>query len=249
MNNWTAPQRLNNYIESSLISAILDGGFPPGSKLPGERTLAADLGVTRPTLREAIQRLARDGWLTVQHGKATQVNDIWRDGGLNVLSALVNYPDHLPTGFVTNLLEVRLNLAPAYTRDAVRNGNGAVVAFLEKHTQLADETAVYASYDWHLHQMLTIQSGNPIYTLILNGFTDFYEKIARIYFTTPDSRARSRQFYAALLETAVAQNPERAEIICRETMQESIDLWQTARIQDNEYKQEHRDTQRNQRDT
>ncbi len=96
MNNWTAPQRPNNYAESSLISAILDGDFPPGSTLPGERTLAVELGVTRPTLREAIQRLTRDGWLTVQHGKATQVNDIWHDGGLNVLSALVNYPDHLP---------------------------------------------------------------------------------------------------------------------------------------------------------
>lgn len=230
MNNWHAPQRPNNYAESSLISAILDGDFPPGSTLPGERTLATELGVTRPTLREAIQRLARDGWLTVQHGKATKVNDIWHDGGLNVLSALVNYPDHLPAGFITSLLEVRLNLAPAYTRDAIRNGNGAVITYLNKHTELADETAVYATYDWQLHRLLTIQSGNPIYTLILNGFTDFYEQIARIYFSNPESRARSRKFYASLLETAIAQDATRAEIICRETMQESIDLWQSVRL-------------------
>ena len=229
MNNWTAPQRPNNYAESSLISAILDGDFPPGSTLPGERTLAVELGVTRPTLREAIQRLARDGWLTVQHGKATQVNDIWHDGGLNVLSALVHYPDHLPTGFITSLLEVRLNLAPAYTREAILNGNGVVKAFLESHRELNDETAVYATYDWQLHQLLTIQSGNPIYTLIFNGFTDFYEQMACIYFATAESRARSRQFYAALLETAVAQDPLRAEIICRETMRESIEVWQTVK--------------------
>jgi GntR family negative regulator for fad regulon and positive regulator of fabA len=231
MNNWTAPQRPNNYAESSLISAILDGDFPPGSTLPGERTLSAELGVTRPTLREAIQRLARDGWLTVQHGKATQVNDIWREGGLNVLSALVHYPDHLPTGFITSLLEVRLNLAPAYTRDAIENGNGAVIQFLEQHTNLSDETAVYATYDWQLHQLLTIHSGNPIYPLIFNGFTDFYEQMARLYFSTTGSRARSRQFYAALLETAVAQDPVRAENICRETMQESIEIWQALRVQ------------------
>ena len=229
MNNWTAPQRPNNYAESSLISAILDGNFLPGSTLPSERTLAVELGVTRPTLREAIQRLARDGWLTVKQGKATQVNDIWHDGGLNVLSALVHYPDHLPTGFITSLLEVRLNLAPAYTREAIRNGNGAVITFLEKHTDLSDETAVYATYDWQLHRLLTIQSGNPIYTLILNGFTDFYEQIANIYFSTPESRARSNEFYAALLETAVAQDPLLAETICRETMQESISLWQTVK--------------------
>jgi GntR family negative regulator for fad regulon and positive regulator of fabA len=229
MNNWTAPQRPNNYAESSLISAILDGAFPPGSTLPGERTLAVQLGVTRPTLREAIQRLTRDGWLTVQHGKSTQVNDIWHDGGLNVLSALVNYPDHLPPGFITSLLEVRLDLAPAYTREAILNGNGVVTAFLEKHRELSDETAVYATYDWQLHQLLTIQSGNPIYTLIFNGFTDFYEQMARLYFATAESRARSRQFYDALLETAVAQDPARAEIICRETMRESIEVWQTVK--------------------
>jgi len=234
LNNWIAPQRPNNYAESSLISAILDGDFPPGSTLPGERTLAVELGVTRPTLREAIQRLTRDGWLTVQHGKASQVNDIWHDGGLNVLSALVNYPDHLPTGFITSLLEVRLNLAPAYTRDAIQNGNSAVVAFLENHTSLADETAVYATYDWQLHRLLTIQSSNPIYTLIFNGFTDFYEQMACLYFATAESRARSRQFYAALMETAVAQDPFRAETICRETMQESIEVWQAIRGQSNE---------------
>ena len=73
MNNWSAPQRPNAYAEHSLIAAILDGTFPPGSTLPGERMLAVELGVTRPTLREAIQRLARDGWLTVRQGKATVV--------------------------------------------------------------------------------------------------------------------------------------------------------------------------------
>ena len=79
-----------------LLSAILDGTFEPGSTLPGERKLAAELGVTRPTLREAIQRLARDGWLTVRQGKSTVVNDYWRDGGLNVLNTLVHHGNNLP---------------------------------------------------------------------------------------------------------------------------------------------------------
>ena len=37
--------------------------------LPSERDLADKIGVTRTTLREVLQRLARDGWLTIQHGK------------------------------------------------------------------------------------------------------------------------------------------------------------------------------------
>ncbi|MBK8989150.1 MAG: fatty acid metabolism transcriptional regulator FadR [Chloroflexi bacterium] len=231
MNNWAAPQKPNGYAEQSLVQAILDGDFPPGSTLPAERALAEQLGVTRPTLREAIQRLARDGWLTVHQGKSTAVNNFWQDGGLNVLGALVGYPDHLPRGFVTNLLEVRLNLAPAYTRAAVSHAPTAVANFLAGYATLADETAVYAAYDWQLHRHLTIQSNNAIYTLILNGFTGFYEQLAQVYFASADARARSRTFYAELYAAAQQADADRAEALTRATMAESIQLWQAARAQ------------------
>jgi GntR family negative regulator for fad regulon and positive regulator of fabA len=229
MNNWSAPPRPNTYAEKTLISAILDGTFGPGDALPGERDLARELGVTRPTLREAIQRLARDGWLTVQQGKPTVVNDYWREGGLNVLNTLVNHGGDLPAGFVSNLLEVRLQLAPAYTRAAIDRDPVAVAAFAADHKSLTDDAQSYARYDWHLHHMLTVTSGNPIYTLILNGFSDFYQQLARIYFAPPPARDRSRLFYEALGRAAAARDPQRGEIVCRETMAESIALWRQTR--------------------
>jgi len=231
MNNWAAPQKPNGYAEQSLVQAILEGTFPPGSTLPGERRLAEQLGITRPTLREAIQRLSRDGWLTVQQGKSTVVNNYWQDGGLNVLEALVAYPAYLPRGFITNLLEVRLNLAPAYARAAVGHAPTAVAAFLASHQTLADETAVFAAYDWQLHRHLTIQSGNAIYTLILNGFTGFYEQLARLYFASAAARERSRTFYADLYTAAQQGDAALAEALTRATMAESIQLWQAARAQ------------------
>jgi len=229
LNNWSAPQRPNTYVEQMLLSAILDGTFAPGSTLPGERTLAAELGVTRPTLREAIQRLARDGWLTVRQGKSTVVNDYWRDGGLNVLNALVSHGQHLPGGFVTNLLEVRLQLAPAYTREAVAHEAEVVVEFLNGRKTLVDEADSYADFDWRLHRRLTFSSGNPIYTLILNGFGDFYSQLARIYFRPAVARARSRSFYDALARAAEDRDAPLAEEVSRATMLESIKIWQSVR--------------------
>lgn len=226
--NWISPQRPKDHTEQALVNAILDGTFPPGSTLPGERTLATQLGVTRPTLREAIQRLARDGWLTVQHGKPTAVNNFWRDGGLNVLSALVLYGDHLPPNFITHLLEVRLHLAPAYTRAAVERAAQELVALLAKHSELADTPAAFAAFDWRLHRFLTIACGNPIYTLILNGFANFYEEVAQLYFARPEARARSRDFYAELQTAASAGDAAKAEQITRTVMRESIRLWQQA---------------------
>lgn len=226
MNNWSTPQKPNVYAEHSLIAAFLDGTFPPGSTLPGERALAVELGVTRPTLREALQRLARDGWIAVRQGKATVVNNYWQDGGLNVLGALIHHGDHLPPNFVTQLLEVRLNLAPAYTRAAVTNAPGEVSTFLRGSDRLDDSPADFASFDWQLHHRLTISSGNHIYTLIMNGFGDFYEQLARVYFTSSDARSNSRLFYAALSEAAADQNADLAEQVSRTAMLESIESWQ-----------------------
>ena len=229
MTNWSAPQRPAAYAEEALVTAILDGTYPPGSTLPGERDLAAQLGVTRPTLRECLQRLACEGWLTIQQGKSTRVNDFWREGGLNVLSALVRYSKQLPRGFVQNLLEVRLALAPAYTRAAVENAAETVAECLAVHVHLDDTPEAFAAFDWQLHHILTIGSDNPVYTLILNGFAGFYEQMACLYFAQPEARSSSRAFYGALLAAARRADGAEAEWITRAVMEESIRLWRQAR--------------------
>ncbi len=211
--------------ERLLILAILNGDYPPGSILPAERELAVTLGVTRPTLRETLQRLGRDGWLTIQQGKPTRVNNYWQEGGLNVLNALVHYSEKLSPDFVPNLLQVRLLLAPSYTRQAIERAPTLVLEFLRGSTTLNDLPEEYASFDWRLHHMLTVNSGNPIFTLILNGFAGFYEQMAIIYFRQVEARLSSRRFYQILGEAAQHRDADLAENITREIMKESLKLW------------------------
>jgi GntR family transcriptional regulator, negative regulator for fad regulon and positive regulator of fabA len=56
--------------------------------------------VTRPTLRETLQRLERDGWVEIHQGKPTRVRDYWKEGSLGVLNTLARHPDHLPDNFI-----------------------------------------------------------------------------------------------------------------------------------------------------
>ena len=238
-NTWSAPQRPAVYAEQTLINAILDGTYPPGSALPGERDLAEQLGVTRPTLREALQRMERDGWIDIQQGKSTLVRDIWTEGGLNVLSSLARhgnqgFEDHVPFDFIPRLLEVRLALAPAYARAAAAcDGNNGLIDYLSAPPDLADTPAAYASFDWHLHHQLTVASCNPIYTMILNGFAELYAPMAQVYFAQPQARAASHRFYARLLEAIQQRDADAAEVITREAMAESLTLWQMAGREEN----------------
>lgn len=223
--NWDAPPKPAEFAENRLIDAILEGHFPIGSTLPAERDLAAQLGVTRPTLREALQRMACDGWVEIHHGRLTRVRNFWEEGSLGVLSAIATRPDHLPADFVANLLVVRLLMAPTYTRLAVERDAARIISLLENADKLPDEPEALGAFDWQLHHLLTVASGNPIFTLILNGFSDLYQPMAVRYFQQSEARASSRAFYTRLLAAAQSKDVDGAEDLARQVMRQSLELW------------------------
>ncbi|HEX5249499.1 MAG TPA: GntR family transcriptional regulator [Gaiellales bacterium] len=67
-----SPLRLQNAAEQiaeRLVTAIALGEFVPGQRLPAERELAAMLGVSRSTVREALHRLAATGYVKIHRGR------------------------------------------------------------------------------------------------------------------------------------------------------------------------------------
>ena len=67
--------RLADTVAVELEKRILEGSLKPGDQLPPERDLAIEMGVSRPSLREAIQKLVLKGLLTTRHGCGTHVTD------------------------------------------------------------------------------------------------------------------------------------------------------------------------------
>jgi GntR family transcriptional regulator len=64
-------KRLSFRVRDDLLSRIASGRIPPGSKLPPEPELADELGVSRPTLREALRSLEEDGFVSRTRGAGT----------------------------------------------------------------------------------------------------------------------------------------------------------------------------------
>ncbi len=67
--------RISDAVASSLERRILEGSLKPGERLPPERELSLELGVSRPSLREAIQKLASKGMVQSRQGGGTYVTD------------------------------------------------------------------------------------------------------------------------------------------------------------------------------
>jgi GntR family negative regulator for fad regulon and positive regulator of fabA len=120
---------------------------------------------------------------------------------------------------------VREVLAPAYAREAIRHAPARVAAHLGGAEDLGTDAAAWSGFDWALHHLLAVSSGNPVYALILNGFRDLYARMAVPYFEREAARKASRVFYESLRAAALAGDDARAERVTREVMARSVELW------------------------
>ncbi|UPW85276.1 GntR family transcriptional regulator [Lysinibacillus sp. Ag94] len=218
-------ERSSDKIETELIRSILAGVYSVGSTLPPERELAKKLGVGRPTIREALQRLGRGGWITGKKGMPAVVNDYWRNGNLTTLVNIIENHHTITDEFIMYLLELRSSLAPTYIRDAVTFNQPKVVALLANLEQLKDSAESYAAFDWDLQKSCAGLAINPIFLLILNSFDSIYMDMAKRYFSVKEHRVLSFDYYHDLLNAALKGDAMEAERLSTSTMAKSLALW------------------------
>jgi GntR family negative regulator for fad regulon and positive regulator of fabA len=227
------PLRPTQYAEKMLVTSILDGKYPPGATLPNERRLAAQLGITRPTLRETLQRLAGEGWVKIRHGKSTVVNDYWQHGGLGLLSTLAKYGDYLPNGFITHLLEVRLTMLPPVAAQSAAHHPSIMVDYLSQAERLAENSRAFSDYDWNLQLLMARNCGNPVFALILNDFTPIFKTMAIQYFSEKTARLASRNYYRHLGDTIKNGGHKGVQGVVKKAMAQSIAIWTEVRKKSN----------------
>ncbi|KGJ95790.1 fatty acid metabolism transcriptional regulator FadR [Thalassotalea sp. ND16A] len=213
------------FAEQYIVESIWNGGFPPGSILPAERELSELIGVTRTTLREVLQRLARDGWLTIQHGKPTKVNNFWESCSLNILSKLTELDQEGIPDLVENLLSARTNISAIYVRAAIKENAEKVIELLTNCLEASSDGDEFAQNDYQLHHDLALASSNPIYVLVLNGFKNLYSRLGGLYFANDDARALTLQFYQNLINLAKQEQFNESVFAVREYGIASAKVW------------------------
>lgn len=188
------------FAEEYIVDSIWNGKFAPGTILPAERELSELIGVTRTTLREVLQRLARDGWLTIQHGKPTRVNNIWDTAGLHILETITRLDDAGSLKLADQLLDVRTQFRGIYFRFAMKENTEKMAELFNKVEQTEECAEAYIEFDWRVQHECAVLSGNPVYILMLNGFKNIYYRIGRFYFGVAKARKLAKAHYLNLKE-------------------------------------------------
>lgn len=154
-------------VDDRLRRLLLNRGFGPKPRLPSERELADDLGVSRPALREAMRRLVDLGIVQVRRG----------DGAYLSLIELVD------------LLEVRQSVEPTAARLAAERRTDEDVASmraaLDDLGANIDDPPAFAEADHRIHCLLAAASGNRVLSQVMAALEEL-TVFSRI--TTVDDR-------------------------------------------------------------
>jgi GntR family negative regulator for fad regulon and positive regulator of fabA len=219
-------KRSYEMVERALVNELLRGVPATGSHLQSERDLAARFGVSRATVREALLRLQNAGWISIQERHATQVNDFWKTGDLELLASITRNSDPFPLQLAIHLLELRLQIAPDYARRAVENAPKPLIAHLATAVKLRNNAGTVANFDWELHLSMAVLSGNKIYPMILNSLADLYAKLRGEFFAKEEHRMQAKKYYAELATAAVRGDADDAEALTRAAMRARLESCQ-----------------------
>lgn len=150
---------------------IAKGALAPGAKLPPEAELAAELGASRNTVREAVRALVTAGVLDVRRGDGTYVTSLRPEQLLEGIGAAAEL---MADGFSLELIQVRRILEPAATALAAMRIDEGAVAQLETlldrmRSAETEEALVQADSDFHA--LVASCSGNVTLASMLGGLS------------------------------------------------------------------------------
>jgi GntR family transcriptional repressor for pyruvate dehydrogenase complex len=125
--NHDDPSLLSERVAEHLRARIVQGDLGPGQRLPGERQLAEALGVSRVSVRSALQCLKAEGFLESKQGRGTQVVSSAKSMGSPLLALVRGNPESL-----AELIELRSILESWAAKRAATRATPEDLAELER---------------------------------------------------------------------------------------------------------------------
>jgi GntR family transcriptional repressor for pyruvate dehydrogenase complex len=192
---------------------ISSGELRPGQRLPREPDLAASLGLSRSSLREAVRALASVRILDVRQGDGTYVSDLSPESLVETLSFIVEFQHD---SSVLELLELRRILEPAASaRAAVRISDDALDELERVLVGVTPESSVteLVEADLEFHRLIIASCGNSMLASLVESLSGPTQR-ARVWrgVTQAGALARTLAEHRDILLALRAHDPELARM-------------------------------------
>lgn len=225
---------LSGTVADQLAELILAGRLAPGDRLPAERELAIDLGVSRLVVREALRSLAAQGLVEARAGVGTFV----RPPTTDALTA--PFQRFLTRNNVTlaHLFALRRTLEPQIASLAATEADSEQRAALGENLRRTEAAAAeldsqvlahgapsgaaleaFAWLDLEFHRVLAAATANPLFEVVLRPLIDRQLAVRRDGARVPGQAARAAAAHAAILESVNQRDPDAA----RRSMEAHLD--------------------------
>ncbi|MFH1058101.1 MAG: FadR/GntR family transcriptional regulator [Pseudomonadota bacterium] len=167
-------------VVQALREAIISGSYQPGDALPSEMDLAAQLGVSRPVVREALRSLQSLGFVEIRRGikGGAFVGDPGRLRLGENLSDLIR----LRRVTVAHLYQVRAHLEPEVCRLAAlmaSDGDLTAIAALQAEYEATAAIDRRVVLNARFHRLVAQACHNPLYALLIDSIMDFTVEFVR----------------------------------------------------------------------
>ncbi|WP_133915697.1 FadR/GntR family transcriptional regulator [Streptomyces sp. NBC_00582] len=203
----TVTQRAIERIKAMIGEGLLE----PGQRLPTERDLAVQLGISRSSMREAIRALTVLGVLEARHGSGIYVTQLQAGDLLETFGVVAD----LSRGpRLAELLEVRRVLESTATAQAAARITTGQLAEVEGHLAAMNATEdpeEILAHDLAFHRAIAEAAGNETMAAILEGLSSrtFRARVWRGY-REEGAFDRTRREHAAIHRALAARDPEAA---------------------------------------
>ncbi len=204
-------KKKREYVASQIIEAIRSGEFKVGDKLPSEQAMAESIGVSRPSIREALGALRIVGIIETINGVGTVVKkdkvEFLSERGGTELSSILGHE-----GNIFEVLEARKVLEPAVAVYAIETMTDENLSRLEEILQCMAEAAKNKDYsEYHetnkrFHILIASSTQNSFLTRSVNSLlhlftdSDFGAEMRRRYLTDGSYIVESLEVHRCILE-------------------------------------------------
>lgn len=218
---------VSDQLFAQLRDLILSGGITPGEPLPSERDLAADYGVNRHAVREAVKRLQQCRLIEVFHGGRTRALDWRRTAGLDLVLDVPGTLDAVSMpGVVHDALEMRVCIgADAARLCAVRADDvqrAAILDATEAYAGLGPDLNELNVADVAWWRLIVEGSRNLAYLLSFNSLVDNAIAIGEAPLDLRANELLDVEAHRALAARIIQRDARAAERLARDLLRRSV---------------------------